>query len=94
MLFLEKLKESLISVLPVMLLVLVLHLTVAPLGPAFPQFLVGGVLLILGLSIFLVGAEVGVLPVGQKTGSALTSRRNLPLMLVVGFLVGFFITVA
>lgn len=94
MLFLEKFKESLISVIPIMGLVLLLHLTVAPLGPALPQFLIGGVLLILGLSIFLVGTEVGVLPVGQKTGAALTSRRNLSLMLVVGFLVGFFITVA
>lgn len=94
MLFLEKLKESLVSVIPVLLLVLALHLTVVPLGPAFPQFLAGSVLLILGLTVFLVGAEVGVLPVGQKTGAALTSRRNLPLMLGVGFLVGFFITVA
>ena len=94
MLFLEKFKESLISVIPIMGMVLLLHLTVAPLGTALPQFLIGGVLLILGLSVFLVGAEVGVLPVGQKTGAALTSRRNLLLMLVVGFLVGFFITVA
>ena len=42
----------------------------------------------------MLGADIGVLPVGQKAGSALTSRRNLPLLLGAGFVIGFFITVA
>ena len=94
MLFLEKFKESLISVIPIMGMVLLLHFTVTPLGQDLSRFLIGGALLILGLSIFLMGADTGVLPVGQRVGSELTARRNLTLMLAVGFLVGFFITVA
>ncbi|GKG93611.1 DUF1538 domain-containing protein [uncultured Desulfovibrio sp.] len=94
MVLLEKIKESAISVIPVMLVVCLLHFTAAPLGDALGEFLVGGVLLILGLSVFLLGADIGVLPVGQKAGSALTSRRNLPLLLGAGFVIGFFITVA
>jgi hypothetical protein len=35
-------------------------------------FTIGGVLLILGLSIFLVGADIGMIPFGQKVGSVLT----------------------
>jgi len=91
---LEKFKESAVSVLPVMAVVLALHLTIAPLGSTLAEFLVGGVLLIIGLSIFLLGADIGVIPVGQRAGSALTSRRNLPLLLGAGFVIGFFITVA
>lgn len=77
-----------------MLVVWLLHLTVTPLGDTMAQFLAGGALLILGLSVFLLGADIGVLPVGQKAGSALTARRNLPLLLGSGFVIGFFITVA
>ena len=94
MLFLEKCRESVISAVPVVLLVLLLHFTVAPLGDALPRFLAGAVLFVLGLGLFLVGADIGVLPVGQKVGSALTAKRNLALMLAVGFTVGFIITVA
>ena len=94
MVLLEKIKESAISVIPVMLVVCLLHFTAAPLGDALGEFLVGGVLLILGLSVFLLGADIGVLPVGQKAGSALTSRRKLPLLLGAGLVIGFFITVA
>ncbi|MDR1490535.1 MAG: DUF1538 domain-containing protein [Desulfovibrio sp.] len=94
MLFVEKLKETGTSVMPVMALVFFLHCTVAPVGSAMGQFLAGGVLVILGLTIFLVGAEVGVLPMGQRTGAELVKRRNLPLILAAGFVIGFFITVA
>ena len=94
MLFIEKCKEAVVSVVPVILLVLLLHFTVAPLGDALPRLLAGTVLFILGLGLFLVGTDIGVLPVGQKVGSALTAKRSLALMLVVGFVVGFIITVA
>ena len=94
MLFIEKCRESVISVIPVVILVLLLHLTVAPLGDDLPKFLVGAVLFIIGLGLFLVGADIGVLPMGQKVGSTLTGKRNLALMLAVGFVVGFIITVA
>ena len=43
MIFLEKLRESAISVLPIMALVSLLHLAVAPLGALFPPFLLHSV---------------------------------------------------
>ncbi|MBD5417413.1 MAG: DUF1538 domain-containing protein [Desulfovibrio sp.] len=94
MILLEKLKEAATSVIPVMGVVWLLHFTAAPLGDELGRFLAGGVLLILGLAVFLLGAEIGVVPVGSRAGSALTSRRNLPLLLGAGFVIGFFITVA
>lgn len=78
-----------------MAIVVMLHLTIAPLGEGqLAQFLIGGGLLIIGLSTFLVGAEVGMVSFGQKVGSALTRKRSLPLMLIASFAIGFAITIA
>lgn len=90
-----KLKETVSSVLPIMLIVLVLGLTVAPLGGSLiARFLVGGVLLILGLTLFLAGVDIGIIPIGERSGAALTSKRNLPLLLSVSFLIGVMVTIA
>ena len=93
--FVEKIKESAVSVVPVMALVVLLHFTIAPLREnELPQFLIGGALLILGLAIFLIGADIGMVAFGQKVGSALTRQRSLPLMLIAAFAIGFAITIA
>jgi hypothetical protein len=91
----SKLHESAISIVPVMALVLVLHYTVAPLGAGHVgPFLIGGGLVIVGLAIFLIGAELGMVPFGQMLGSALTHKRSLALLLIVSFGIGFAITIA
>ena len=76
-------------------IVLLLHFFVAPLAPGeLPRFVIGGIMLILGLGIFLEGAHIGMVAFGQKVGSALTRKRSLPLMLVASFAIGFAITIA
>ena len=90
---LEKFKETASSVLPVMAIVLILGVTAAPLGSdLLLRFFVGGILLITGLTIFLLGVDVGILPLGAQGGSELTKRRNLPLLLGASFLIGFLVT--
>ncbi len=92
---LQKFKETLSSVLPIMVIVLVLGLTLAPLGAGLIlRFIVGGALLILGLTVFLAGVDIGILPIGERCGSALTAKRNLPLLLGVAFLIGVMVTIA
>ncbi|MDO5538259.1 MAG: DUF1538 domain-containing protein [Desulfovibrionaceae bacterium] len=90
----DKIKESVISVLPIMAIGVLLHLTVAPMGDSFAPFLFGGALVIVGLGIFLHGTELGMVPIGQKSGAAITSKRNLPLLLGAAFGIGFLITIA
>lgn len=91
----QKLKETAVSVLPVMLIVIALGTTVAPVGTRLIlDFLIGGVLLIAGLTVFLLGVDIGIQPIGERAGAALTQRRNLPLLLSVAFVIGFFVTVA
>lgn len=65
----EKFKESLFSVSPIMAIVVLLHWTVIPLGETLWSFLVGGALLIVGLSIFLLGTDIAMVPIGQKAGA-------------------------
>ena len=91
----SKFKETLTSVVPVMAIVLILGLTAAPLGfGLISRFLIGGALLILGLTLFLVGVELGIQPIGERSGAALTSKRNLPLLLGAAFVIGFLVTAA
>jgi hypothetical protein len=92
---LQKFRETASSVLPVMVIVLILGLTAAPLGADLvTRFLVGGVLLIIGLTLFLLGVDVGILPVGEGCGSELTKKRNLPILLSASFVIGFLVTAA
>lgn len=91
----EKIKETFFSIGPIALIVLVLGLTVVPIPFAqIISFLLSTIFTIIGLSFFLLGADIGILPIGEKAGAALTSKKNLPLLLVVSFIIGFIITIA
>lgn len=92
---LHKLKETAISVLPVMGIVLLLGLTAVPLDKLLlGRFVIGGLLLIVGLTIFLLGVDLGIQPMGERCGSALTKKRSLPLLLITAFIIGFIVTAA
>lgn len=92
---LQKLKENAISVVPIMAIVLILHLTIAPIGnEAIIRFLLGGALVILGLSLFLLGAEIGIIPIGETMGAKLSEKGNIILLILFGLLIGFGVTVA
>ena len=78
-----------------MVIVVLLNFTIAPLpNGELAQFIVGGILLIIGLGVFLIGADIGMVPFGQRVGSALTKRRSLGLILIASFIIGFAITIA
>lgn len=92
---LAKFKETAFSVLPVMGIVLVLGLTVAPIGTdLIVRFTAGGIFLIIGLTVFLIGVDSGIQPVGENTGSALIKKRSLLLLLIVSFFIGVLVTAA
>lgn len=90
-----KFKETAKSVLPVILIVLALGLTIVPLEKeVLSRFVVGGLLLIFGLTIFLMGVGMGIEPMGERCGSALVAKKNLPLLLSCAFAIGFIVTAA
>ncbi len=91
----EKFKETAKSVLPVIVIVLFLGLTVVPLEKTLlARFAVGGFLLIFGLTIFLMGVGMGIEPMGERCGSSLVAKRNLPLLIFCAFVIGFIVTAA
>ncbi len=83
------------SVLPIAAIVVVLCLFVMPMqSDLLLCFLIGALLIVLGMGLFSLGAEQAMMPIGTKIGTALTKTKNLPLILGVSFLLGFAITVA
>lgn len=92
----SKIKESLISVLPVTLIVIILnftpliHLTLNEVV----TFSVSAIFLILGIGFFTLGADIAMTPMGEQVGSGLTKTKNLKVLLLVCFALGFLITVA
>ena len=92
---LEKLHEALGAVLPIMTLVLLLSLSVAPIpSGVMLSFLMGAVLLVVGMMFFSVGAEVAMQPMGEQVGARVTKSKSLPLILILGFVLGVLITVS
>ena len=91
----EKLLEALQAVLPIVAIVLVLCFTIAPISPSILLcFLLGAAMIIVGIMFFTLGAEMSMSPMGERMGTMLTKTRSLPLIIGVGFLLGFLITIS
>ena len=92
----EKIKEALVSVLPVAAIVMLLNLT--PLvNFSIRETVVFGVsalFLILGIGLFNLGADLAMTPMGEQVGSGLTNNRKMRILLSVSFIMGVIITVA
>ncbi|MCF6463205.1 DUF1538 domain-containing protein [Clostridium sp. Cult1] len=91
----NKFKEVSFSVLPITLLVIVLSFTLVPLEmEMFIRFIIGAILVIIGLGIFLFGAEIGISPIGNLMGETIAKTNKSYIVGILGFVLGFFITVA
>jgi hypothetical protein len=92
---LEKFKESLQAVLPIGVIIVLLHLTIAPMPVGtLVLMLVGMVLLIVGLALFQLGTDMAMMPIGEYIGSSLIKSKNLPLIVGVLLVFGFAVTAA
>ena len=91
-----KIKEALISVLPVSVIVAVLYFSplVSLTDTELVVFLVSSVVLIIGIGLFNLGADMAMTPMGEHIGAGLTRTGSLALLLSVSFLMGLFITIA
>ena len=92
----SKLKEAAISVLPVTLIVLLLSFT--PLLSLslveLVAFCVCALLLMVGIGLFNLGADMAMTPMGVQVGAGLSKSRKMGLLLGVCFVLGVLITVA
>ena len=91
----DKFQESIASVLPITIIVLLLCFTVAPIpNNMLVSFLMGAVLLIVGMAFFTLGADTAMTPIGTKVGSCITKSRKVWLIVFVSFLLGIIITIS
>ena len=91
----EKIREVFVSVFPITVIVLILHFTIAPveLYQLF-RFIIGAVLIFFGLSVFLLGVDLGVSQIGYLMGSVLVKSNKVLIIGIVGLILGFFISIA
>ena len=74
----EKLNETLKAVLPIIAIVLVLCFTIAPLEPGILlAFLLGAVLLTVGMMFFTLGVDMSMTPIGENVGTCMTQTKKL-----------------
>ncbi len=92
----EKIKEALVSALPITLIVYLVALL-----PVFSfeswelvSFTVGAVMLVLGIGFFNLGADIAMTPMGTHVGAGLSRQKKLGLLLSVCFVLGMLITIA
>ncbi len=91
----KQLKEVAASVLPIVVIASVLGWIFGIFTLlSFAQFLFSALLVVLGLTLFLLGVNVGFLPVGNHLGAMITQKRNVPLLVFSGIGLGILITLA
>jgi hypothetical protein len=91
----EKAKEVLRTLLPVVILVLLLCFTIVEVEPdVLIRFIVGSVLLLVGLSIFLFGVDLSMHPIGEYMSEEMATSKTPIKIALLSFFLGFLITVA
>lgn len=91
----EKISEALSSVLPVTGVVLLMLITLVPVGAEMlVAFLVGAVMLVVGMGLFNLGAETAMTPMGEYVGSKMAASRKVWVVILVSFFVGLMITIS
>lgn len=91
----KKLKTAAFSILPIVAFVLVYHLFVHRFSTeVLLSFVVGAAVLILGQSVFLVGIEKSIEPMGEYVGSSVQSNQRFYIYIIFGIVFGVFATIA
>ncbi|MUK88619.1 DUF1538 domain-containing protein [Ornithinibacillus sp. L9] len=91
----ETILEVVYSVLPLTIVITVLQFTLIWLPmEVFIQFLIGVIFVGVGLILFLLGVNIGLQPVGELIGSALSKTKKIWLIVLFGVIVGVVVTIA
>lgn len=73
----ENISESLSAVLPITITVLLVSVFLVPMEiGTFAMFLMGAVMLIIGMGFFQLGAEMSMTPLGEGMGIQLSKSKK------------------
>ncbi len=91
----EKVHESVASVVPITVIVLLLCITIAPVTPGvLTLFLFGAIMLIAGMGFFTLGADMSMIPMGEGIGAQMSKAKKMYLPLLACLALGIIITMA
>jgi len=90
----KKIFESLKAVLPISLIILALSFIIGVETRFIIGFVIGDILLVVGLAFFTLGSTESTVEIAENIGGYILKKRNLPVFILVAFAVGFMITVA
>jgi len=89
-LFKEKFLEVFKAFAPLIVIVCILQWTFVKAPTAlFLQFLIGALLAAVGMMVFFMGIDMGILPMGNTIGAELPKQGSLSLIMTVAFSFGF-----
>lgn len=92
--FLSKLKEAVISVLPIVLIVSLISLILGFDINFILNFIFASVFVMLGLAIFTLGADMSMIEIGSKIGGYLAKKNSIILTMICALILGIIITIA
>ena len=91
----EKTMESLSAVLPITGIVLLISVFLIPMDlSSIVMFLVGAIMLIIGMGFFQLGAETAMTPIGEGIGVQISRTKKIWMVLLIGFIMGAIITIS
>lgn len=93
--FLKSLRQSFQDLLPIILVIAFFQLVVLrqPV-PQLGEILAGGLMVLVGLSLFVQGLQMALFPLGEEMAYSFVRKGNLWLLLLFAFTLGFGTTVA
>lgn len=91
----DKFKEVIFSVFPMTILISALYFCFADFDKnVFVLFLIGSVFLIVGLALFLTGADISMSIIGEYFAIETAKSKKISGFLALSFIIGFMVTVA
>lgn len=95
-LFLEQLYSSVKAIFPITLIILGISIVSfnGDLICLLPSFLIGAILLVVGMTFFNLGVDISMVEIGSKIGNNLTKKKPLLFILLASLVIGFVVTIA
>ena len=92
--FVSKLKESVVSVLPIVIIVVIVSLILGFDFYFIFNFVFASIFVMLGLAIFTLGADISMIEIGAKIGGYLAKKNSIVLTMISALILGILITIA
>lgn len=88
-------KETFTAILPVVIIVLLISLFLVDVKASMMwSFLIGALMILIGLTLFLYGIETGMEPIGKSFAEYVAIKDSSLVIAFISFIIGFSVTVA